>query len=355
VNRYGGAFMHSLNVSSRPPGYSNGGAAQEDPLPGSALASGHLGYKSGKKYQSLPMSGFFYSESGNVALSEDADTYAGMLQEEYRKIQEAREKARQKKAKKRQIWGMVLGTLATAAISNMFDSLGGPSDAARQAGFSKSDIANAGKNAVVAKNIKNPDSFGNVETKLFESKSAVPDGWISTPARNPFSFGSLNPFKKDSPTPISWDESSGMRREYFGGPIKKYASGGWISGKSGIDQIPAMLSNGEYVIRASSARQIGKPMLDKINAGKFNEGGMVGQENQNSNSSTTSAGNTNNINISVNIDSSKQVKENTQTSSDSNSAQSSGDDNSSVLAERIKQQIVAVIVEEQRPGGLLHD
>jgi hypothetical protein len=58
------------------------------------------------------------------------------------------------------------------------------------------------------------------------------------------------------------------------------ATGGYVSGPgSGTsDSIPAMLSNGEYVINAQSAAKF-KPLLDKINGGNighFFEGGEVG-------------------------------------------------------------------------------
>ena len=147
-----------------------------------------------------------------------------------------------------------------------------------------------------------------------------------------------------------------MMPKYQGGPIRKYADGGHIVGKSGIDQIPAMLSEGEYVIRASSARQIGRPMLDRINAGKFNDGGSVSPLNSTAESGI-SGGNTNNINISINMESGK-VKSNTSDSSSSGQNpvdRSNSQQDSNELAEKIKQQVVSVIVEEQRPGGLLSD
>lgn len=76
----------------------------------------------------------------------------------------------------------------------------------------------------------------------------------------------------------------------FGGtPIAKFASGGFISGPGGprSDVIPAMLSNGEYVVKASSVAKYGKGFMDKLNSGqlnasaggfisKFANGGMVG-------------------------------------------------------------------------------
>ncbi len=67
-----------------------------------------------------------------------------------------------------------------------------------------------------------------------------------------------------------------------------FATGGYISGAGTAtsDSIPAMLSNGEYVIKASAVRQYGRTMLDRINSGsyerlrvsvpKFATGGYVG-------------------------------------------------------------------------------
>jgi TP901 family phage tail tape measure protein len=60
------------------------------------------------------------------------------------------------------------------------------------------------------------------------------------------------------------------------------ADGGYISGPGTAtsDSIPAMLSDGEYVIRASSVNKFGEGFLDSINAGevpKFRVGGMVGR------------------------------------------------------------------------------
>lgn len=63
---------------------------------------------------------------------------------------------------------------------------------------------------------------------------------------------------------------------------KGKATGGYISGPGGprSDSIPAMLSNGEYVVRADAVRRIGRANLDKLNSGKvgrFANGGLVGQ------------------------------------------------------------------------------
>ena len=56
-----------------------------------------------------------------------------------------------------------------------------------------------------------------------------------------------------------------------------YAAGGFISGPGGprSDMIPAMLSNGEYVVKASAVSKYGKGFMDQVNAGQFGMGGLA--------------------------------------------------------------------------------
>lgn len=67
------------------------------------------------------------------------------------------------------------------------------------------------------------------------------------------------------------------------GPVPQgFATGGMIRGPGTgtSDSIPALLSNGEYVIRAAAVRKLGKNALDLLNRGiaipRFADGGMVG-------------------------------------------------------------------------------
>ena len=301
VNKYGGSFMHGLNAGGNIPGFSEGGAA-----PGSALAAnfgGGRGVASGRSYQSKAMSGFFYSQSGNVGIGEDKDLLLGELAAE----EEARRAAAAKKAKKKALWKQLIGTALSAGIS--YGVSGGFSGGGAKIGMGSETLN------------RMPESAFN-----FDGDPVV-DG-MATRLGNPYG-------------------------QYNGGPIRKYASGGHIAGKSGIDQIPAMLSEGEYVIRSSSARQIGKPMLDQINAGKFNDGGSVSPINSSS-ESATSGGSTNNINISINMGSEKFKGGSNSENSNQNSADKSSEHEKSLkLGERVKQQVISVIVEEKRPGGLL--
>lgn len=301
VNKYGGSFMHGLNAGGNIPGFSEGGAA-----PGSALAAnfgGGRGVASGRSYQSKAMSGFFYSQSGNVGIGEDKDLLLGELAAE----EEARRAAAAKKAKKKALWRQLIGTVLSAGIS--YGVSGGFSGGGAKMGMGSETLN------------RMPESAFN-----FDGNPVI-DG-MATQLGNPFG-------------------------RYNGGPIRKYASGGHIAGKSGIDQIPAMLSEGEYVIRSSSARQIGKPMLDRINAGKFNDGGSVSPINSSS-ESATSGGSTNNINISINMGGEKFKGGSNSEDSNQNSADKSSEHQKSLkLGEKVKQQVISVIVEEKRPGGLL--
>ena len=323
VSKYGGAFMHSLNAGGKIPGYANGGAA-----PGSAIAEnfgGGRGFASGRAYQSKAMSSFFYTQSQNVGLKEDEQALMGVLQEEERKRQEAAAKKAKKKAFLQQLLGTALSAGLTAGLTN----------AIKGGDLTKSAISKGYTDATP----KGALSGFNTKTGMrasFAPGSEIGENWITQPVRQS-AFSKYNPF--------NW----GMKPQQGPG----FASGGHVSGKSGIDQIPAMLSEGEYVIKASSARQLGKPMLDRINAGKYNDGGPVGSTQIDS---STSGGNTNNISISINMEKGQvSSEEKNQDSNPATSQEGGSEKDQAVLAEKIKQQVVSVIVEEQRPGGLLSE
>lgn len=61
-----------------------------------------------------------------------------------------------------------------------------------------------------------------------------------------------------------------------GGMVQKFATGGYVRGPGGPtdDKIPAMLSGGEYVIKASSVNKYGRGTLDALNNG-YAVGGKV--------------------------------------------------------------------------------
>ena len=69
--------------------------------------------------------------------------------------------------------------------------------------------------------------------------------------------------------------------------VKSYYTGsiGAVQGEGTAtsDSIPAYLSNGEYVVRASAVSQYGVPFMDALNAEKLHKGGKVGHKHANEN------------------------------------------------------------------------
>ena len=124
-------------------------------------------------------------------------------------------------------------------------------------------------------------------------------------------------------------------------------TGGPVNGASGIDRIPAMLSEGEYVIRADAARKIGRPTLEKINSGRFNTGGIVASNSSGVPGQESTGAMNNNISITVNVSDSGGTSEEKDKEGGSNK------DKMDKMSARIKDQVVTVIKEESRPGGLL--
>ena len=108
----------------------------------------------------------------------------------------------------------------------------------------------------------------------------------------PSEQGKINKFAKEkgykSGQQFTLKESNGILKEFIvlnDGTVKfvkntspTYASGGKVTGPGTgtSDSIPAMLSDGEYVIKASSVAKYGVETLNALNAQKLHKGGPVG-------------------------------------------------------------------------------
>lgn len=118
---------------------------------------------------------------------------------------------------------------------------------------------------------------------LINNAVAILSEWLSV-----FAIYSVFPTLASGMTPADM-----ANKTVFG--IQKKATGGYITGAGTgtSDSIPAMLSNGEYVLRSSAVDRIGIGTLNAMNAGavpQFSEGGSVGD--------VVSGGN-NSVNLSV--------------------------------------------------------
>lgn len=84
------------------------------------------------------------------------------------------------------------------------------------------------------------------------------------------------------------------------------ASGGYIKGPGTgtSDSIPAMLSNGEYVLNANAVNQLGVPLLNGLNSGNidgFAKGGYIGHVPYNNNGSSSNMAAVSNSNVNLNV------------------------------------------------------
>ena len=111
------------------------------------------------------------------------------------------------------------------------------------------------------------DALADFAKSIIENAVRILTQWLSV-----FAIYSAFPMIASGMTP-----ADAANKTVFG--IKK-ATGGYISGPGTgtSDSIPAMLSNGEFVIRSAAVNQIGRGTLEAINAGRipqFSDGGSV--------------------------------------------------------------------------------
>ncbi len=192
----------------------------------------------------------------------------------------------------------------------------------------------------------------------------------------------------------------GTYRVATGGLIRRYGLGGSVFGaESPVDNVPALLMGGEYVINKNAVDKYGVGFFDMLNRGgqirRYAVGGLVTSAqdvnklnykdpedlltksisklvaiNQDIRDRFTGDGDTNrlkdrasaltnNISISVNVDaSSGNVTSDVTTSRDNrNNKQLTGavdEGNARQLATYIKNETIRVIMEQSRPGGVIY-
>ena len=155
-------------------------------------------------------------------------------------------------------------------------------------------------------------------------------------------YANTAPLRYSTPTPRA-----------NGGYIRGFANGG----SSGKDDIPALLMGGEFVMRKEAVKNYGKKFFDDLNSGrarKFAEGGTVGNTVFGEQGTETYSP-TNNVNITVNLNNSTERKNNENDKSRSSKNEEATADSKAMkdLGLKIRNEVVKVITEQQRPGGLL--
>lgn len=182
-----------------------------------------------------------------------------------------------------------------------------------------------------------------------------------------------------------------------GGLIRRMATGGLFGGDTPTDKYPAMLMGGEYVVKPSVVNKYGTQYFEKLN--NYASGGYVGgssytggQNNDisnyllklisvsqqindtlskgsptnvasnnptatNSQTSSSSKGGdiVNNISINITMASNGQSTSSVNTSSNSNAQNEKDRNDAQKLSDIIQSQVVQVITQQSRNGGLLYE
>ena len=175
--------------------------------------------------------------------------------------------------------------------------------------------------------------------KTFAISTAVKG--LASRAANAASFGKVGKDGIGRAIPLNEDgtEMSFLQRMMLPLPEKK-ATGGSIPYAAGVDTVPAMLSGGEFVMNAAATQRVGRGTLSSINSGggAGNNGAVIGKLDELISVSENSGETT--INITVNSDGTSDQSGN-------------GNDQESNLALKIRDVVRQVIDDEKRLGGSL--
>lgn len=194
---------------------------------------------------------------------------------------------------------------------------------------------------------------GQVSSAFADAFRGMEDAFVTFVTTGKISFSSLatsvisDIARMSARAAISglFNSAVGAASEYFGGAAH-FATGGFVAGQGSAtsDSIPAMLSNGEYVLKADAVSRLGRSNLDAANAGQapsrwlhFASGGFVGGGA--AQASSASAGMTFQTNVNV----------------AGGGAGNTGTNNAlgNQLSRQIETQMKAYLQRENQQGGLL--
>lgn len=171
----------------------------------------------------------------------------------------------------------------------------------------------------------------------------------------------------------------------MGGEIKRYYGGG------SVDNVPALLTGGEYVVNRNAVSRLGVGFMHRLNRGEipmYNTGGFVGEaiptnngggeslndsisrlinSNEKLRSSMEKGGGSDsktgesqssspivgNISISINIDKSGNAKADVQTNQQTNKTEDDSANQGKRLGEIVKATVLDTLIKETRNGGIL--
>lgn len=198
------------------------------------------------------------------------------LADEYKMLIESQIKATAAELQAQVITGKITQEEAQKSIITMFNSLQGGTAYTGGTPTNPGGYSNAigpGDYALLARLLGLPAMSGGPANRTTDYGAPSTGG--STP-------GGSNTPPANADRNRRWTGADGSVWSWDGNKwVRMAAAGGYISGPGSTtsDSIPARLSNGEYVVKASSVKQYGVGMMNAINEQRFAKGGLVQSSN----------------------------------------------------------------------------
>jgi hypothetical protein len=410
VQKYGPEFLSAINNGTLG-GYAKGGSVEKDyftpgyrggesivgkeDLLGFATQSYTSGasdvIKGGKNFASIDLEaeslrltnygrsrtdGLLGAEKG--VKSQAFDLYSSQYQQEQDRLEqiEAIEKAAEEE--KKAMWKSFWTGMATAAVTSVASGVAKSAASGYKAAGNKlsgiwsgGTITGADGSAVNAGGLKNYfSSAGQFLTGDFKGASStyklsqIGSGEALAEAFKQSSGSENKEFAKYLTSNYSYKPSGSVnnvtsnipevsqKTSWFDNFFKR-ATGGSIPQTSGIDTVPTMLSGGEFIMNRAASQNIGAGNLQSLNAGA----GSLPTEEKTEELNDRIISKLDELidkitsgslaSITINVDSAGNSTKESDTSTSANEALTK-------FAQQIKEQVVKVIQQEQRVGGLLY-
>jgi TP901 family phage tail tape measure protein len=289
------------------------------------------------------------------AKEEAFNVYLNQLKQEQQYREQLKQIEEAEKARKKQLTTAIISAVASSALSyagsafasGASNAVGSATAQAAQQGTTLGTLSKIGiglKGGLGFGGMTGQGGLGNLFSGNFSSAfnnvSAMGGASVQGYSKPDYSGGVFRSGTYD------YDSSLGMY-----GRVGK-ASGGMISGGSGIrDDVPAMLTGGEFVLNNRATRKLGVENLNRLNSGDV--GGNSGQQVSEAVISkldelikTTRESSKNNV--VVNVSGMEGGMENKEKRADENKSNTEKE-----LQRKIRDAVLAVLAQEKRLGGSL--
>ena len=381
VQKYGSAFLNQLNSGAVPTlqrgGYFTPGTFGQGEIRGKGplLDFATQGFTSGELDQlgGGANSAYVALEPHSVRMTRKGISMSRLAQTEsasqgealslyFQQIQKDKADAEARKQQKRALRNAIIMSVASAAFSGLTNQIGknfgkggieaelgagasGPPVAASQIPWYKKLFMGVGNFFGGAGSAAPRYGYGGTNNPPRYGYGGTNNPLLPTKAQGAaIGRGPTGLYERDETALSAAQIAQVMRNAPDMGVQPRFATGGSVPYRAGIDTVPTMLSGGEFVMNAAATQSIGRGNLAAMNSGAGGDNREVVDRLDQLIDVSGGSGETV-INITVNSDGRMEETQEGEGGSAENSQQT--------LARRIRDQVRQVIDEEKRLGGSL--